>query len=108
METPKTLRLTTSTCRFCHYYQPEGRRGGFCGQLDVPVQSNWKSCPLAISPFASAWESLEMIWRDGQPMSTLSQEIVCGGCSPEESVAKLSKDDSHSNHSKVEPETLLV
>ncbi|NEO99875.1 MAG: hypothetical protein F6K58_14580 [Symploca sp. SIO2E9] len=105
METPKTLTLTTSTCRFCHYYRPEGRRGGFCGQLNVPVQSNWKSCSLAISPFASAWESLELIWRDGQPMN---KEIVSGSYSPEGSVAKPSMDESTSIPSKVESKSLLV
>jgi hypothetical protein len=45
---------TISTCRYCHFYQIEGRRGGFCQQLGVPVQSNWKVCAVAVSPFAKA------------------------------------------------------
>jgi hypothetical protein len=45
-----------STCRHCQFYQLEGRRGGYCQQLGVPVQSSWKSCSLAIPPFAPTWE----------------------------------------------------
>ncbi len=56
---------STSACRHCRYYQPEGRRGGQCQQLNVTVQSGWKACSLAIPPFAPAWENLEeiMIWQ---------------------------------------------
>ncbi|MGP1382259.1 MAG: hypothetical protein ACTS2F_01800 [Thainema sp.] len=48
----------SSVCRYCGCYTPEGRRGGYCQQLDVPVQGEWKSCPLAIPPFAPTWEAL--------------------------------------------------
>ena len=41
----------TSRCGFCRYYVHEGRRGGQCSQLDVPVSSDWKACSLAVSPF---------------------------------------------------------
>lgn len=47
----------TSACRYCRYYQPEGRRGGICQQLGVPVKACWKSCAMAIPPFTS-WESV--------------------------------------------------
>lgn len=40
-----------SSCRHCRFYQPEGRRGGACQQLDVTVQANWQACNLAASPF---------------------------------------------------------
>ena len=46
----------TSRCGLCRFYVHEGRRGGQCSQLDVPVDSSWKACSLAISPFASAGE----------------------------------------------------
>lgn len=105
MEITKTLRLTTSTCRFCNYYQPEGRRGGSCSQLNVPVQSNWKACSLAISPFASPWESLEAIWRDEELMS---KEIVSGNCSLEDSAPRFSTDEPTSSPGETEPKTLLV
>ena len=53
--------LFTSACRYCRYYNHEGRRGGMCQQLGVPVQASWKACNLAAPPFASNWESLREI-----------------------------------------------
>ena len=38
-------------CGSCRFYTPVGRRGGDCSQFSVPVQSAWKSCCLAESPF---------------------------------------------------------
>ncbi|MBD2040210.1 hypothetical protein [Microcoleus sp. FACHB-672] len=62
----------TSTCRNCRFYTIEGRRGGNCQLLDVPVQGSWKSCSLAMQPFAPAWENLEeiMLW----PQEILMQQ----------------------------------
>ncbi len=40
-----------SSCRHCHYYAHEGRRGGYCESLNVVVQGSWQACPLAISTF---------------------------------------------------------
>ena len=51
----------TSACRYCRFYKSQGRRGGTCEQLNVPVEANWKSCSLALPPFISAWESLDEI-----------------------------------------------
>jgi len=59
-----TLNFTTSACRCCRYYQPEGRRGGVCQQLSVPVRGSWKACSLALSPFTPTWERLEVLWED--------------------------------------------
>jgi len=53
-----SCNLSTSACRYCQHYQPEGRRGGTCQMLDVPVQGNWKACSLAVTAFAPNWESL--------------------------------------------------
>lgn len=47
----KTTSCLTSACRYCHYYNPEGRRGGTCKQLGVLVQGNWKSCSLSVPSF---------------------------------------------------------
>ena len=47
-----------SACRHCQFYKSEGRRGGMCHQLSVPVQGGWKSCSLAAHPFMPAWNSL--------------------------------------------------
>ncbi|MBD2077608.1 hypothetical protein H6F86_27745 [Phormidium sp. FACHB-592] len=61
----KSLSSSTSVCRRCQYYAPEGRRGGHCQQLDVAVQGAWTACALAIPPFSPAWENLEdiMAWQ---------------------------------------------
>ena len=56
----------TSACRHCRHYTPEGRRGGVCGLLSVPVQSQWKACSLAVSPFGQSWENIAEIelWQE--------------------------------------------
>lgn len=64
----KSLNLPTSACRYCRYYQPEGRRGGLCQTLGAPVQGSWKACGLAIPVFDPAWEGLEeMVFLSGSP-----------------------------------------
>jgi len=50
----------TSACRHCRHYTPEGRRGGVCDLLSVPVQSQWKACSLAVSAFGLSWENIEI------------------------------------------------
>jgi hypothetical protein len=47
---------TIDACRFCQYYAPEGRRGGHCHKLQVPVSADWSACPLADHPFNSEWD----------------------------------------------------
>lgn len=73
----------TSACRVCRFFQPEGRRGGTCQQLGVPVSASWKACSLALPPFAPTWESLEAMWQDDKIML---KESLSGnsslGCSP--------------------------
>ncbi|HEY9851533.1 MAG TPA: hypothetical protein V6D28_18825 [Leptolyngbyaceae cyanobacterium] len=65
----------TSACRACRFYTPEGRRGGFCQQLSVPVRGSWQACSLAISPFAPSWEGMEeiLIWQ--QEMAILRERL---------------------------------
>jgi hypothetical protein len=58
----KAINCLTSACKYCRYYQPEGRRGGVCQQLGTPVEANWKACRLALPPFAPSWERLEESW----------------------------------------------
>ena len=55
------LPLLTSACRSCHHFAPEGRRGGTCQKLNVPVQGSWKSCSLAISAFSSSWDNWDNV-----------------------------------------------
>ena len=57
----KTEPLLTSVCRYCSYYKPQGRRGGMCKQLGVPVQGKWKACVLATPPFSSSVMNIEEI-----------------------------------------------
>ena len=55
--------FSTSSCRYCRFYQPQGRRGGCCQMLGVPVQSSWKACTLASSPFETTLSKLEEIFQ---------------------------------------------
>ncbi|HIK09406.1 MAG TPA: hypothetical protein IGS52_03935 [Oscillatoriaceae cyanobacterium M33_DOE_052] len=53
----QTVNNPVSCCRGCRHYQLEGRRGGFCHQLNVPVQANWKACPVASPSFTTPWKT---------------------------------------------------
>ncbi len=56
--TRTSSELKPSVCRCCQFYQSQGRSGGYCQQLGVPVRSSWHSCPLALPPFAPSWEGI--------------------------------------------------
>lgn len=66
----------TSACRHCRHYTPEGRRGGVCDLLSVQVQSQWKACSLAVSPFGQSWENIEEIELWQEPAVTLREVAV--------------------------------
>ena len=83
----KSINLLNSACRYCRYYQPEGRRGGRCQMLEVPVQGSWKVCALAIPTFASAWQGLEEIVLPEEPLTLASSR-------PLVSVTSFSEPDS--------------
>ncbi len=55
----KQTQFLTSVCRYCRHYQPEGRRGGSCEMLGVPVESTWEACAIASPVFENAIETLE-------------------------------------------------
>ena len=55
--------ISTSVCRYCRFYQSEGRRGGSCQKLGVRVESNWEACTLASSPFKTTVTKLEEIFQ---------------------------------------------
>jgi hypothetical protein len=59
----------TSSCRYCRYYQSQGRRGGTCQQLSVPVDAHWKACTLAARPFGTEWQELGEFVRLEQSLS---------------------------------------
>jgi hypothetical protein len=77
MITLRTFMKTslTSACRHCRHYTPEGRRGGVCEQLSVPVQGTWKACSLAVSPFDPSWDNIEelSLWKE---TSVTLQEVA--------------------------------
>ena len=50
---------SVTSCRLCQYYNPEGRRGGFCEKLDVPVSPAWDACSLAAHPFETSWQPVD-------------------------------------------------
>ncbi|MGB5712991.1 MAG: hypothetical protein WBM44_19055 [Waterburya sp.] len=57
------INFSTSACRYCRFYEPQGRRGGSCQMLGVPVQSSWKACNLASPPFETTVKKLEDIFQ---------------------------------------------
>jgi len=59
----KEINFSTSVCRYCRFYKPEGRRGGSCQILGVSVESSWKACNLASSPFETTLKKLEDIFH---------------------------------------------
>lgn len=61
----KSINCITLACRHCRNYQPEGRRGGQCQQLGVPVHGSWPACSLMISPFAPTWEVADPLAKIG-------------------------------------------
>lgn len=63
----KEIDFSTSVCRYCRFYSPEGRRGGSCEMLGVTVQGSWKACTLASSPFETTLKKLEHIFHLDTP-----------------------------------------
>ena len=49
--------LSVPSCQRCRYFSFEGRRGGHCGQLNVPVQGRWTACSLASPVFAESFSA---------------------------------------------------
>ncbi len=54
----ETSRLRVSSCQRCRYFAFEGRRGGHCEQLNVPVQGRWASCSLADPLFSGSIDTI--------------------------------------------------
>ncbi|WP_071592294.1 hypothetical protein [Pseudanabaena sp. PCC 6802] len=50
-----------SACRCCQFYKFQGRSDGYCHRLGVPVSSHWRTCPLALPPFAPSWEGISAL-----------------------------------------------
>lgn len=73
----KTLNFSTSACRVCRYYRPEGRRGGMCQQLGVLVSANWKACSLAIPTFAPSWDRIDEILKNEKLIVEKALPVQC-------------------------------
>lgn len=102
----KTVNFLTSACRYCRFYKPEGRRGGLCQQLGVPVSGSWKSCSLALPPFAPSWENLEgiVIWTN----ETLKvPDAVPSSCSMESSQTENLEESTAPHYKKLTAKTLI-
>lgn len=87
---PMTYKKSDNlSCRFCQHYQMEGRRGGSCKTLNVPVQGSWAACPLAIRSFLPAASSVESIARgsnrsmNGEKIWPLKSYELPGTVSPQ-------------------------
>jgi hypothetical protein len=86
----KKINSSTSACRFCRFYEPEGRRGGSCQMLGVPVESSWEACNFASPPFETALEKLENILQLETSIALDSSERVI----PQKIDAKIEGDYS--------------
>lgn len=102
----KTINFPTSACRVCRFYRPEGRRGGTCQQLSVPVSASWKACSLALPPFAPSWEQkIEEIWpKDERRL----KEALCVNYSIDDAQPDLSEEKSRSLPKKLKADMVLV
>lgn len=49
----KAMGCQVLCCSRCRHYSPEGRRGGQCSQLGVPVQGQWNACSLSMPTFVT-------------------------------------------------------
>lgn len=72
----KETNFLNLSCRHCRHYQPEGRRGGSCEILGVSVDSSWKACTLASSPFEKAFTDLNPNLTNLNTALTTLEEIV--------------------------------
>ena len=75
----------TSACRYCGFYNPQGRRGGSCQRLGVPVEGNWKACAFASHPFDTTLKKLEDIFQLPTPVES------CSDVQPTPKVTKIQK-----------------
>lgn len=85
----KTLNFPASACRYCRHYCVEGRRGGMCQQLGVPVRGSWKACSLALPPFAPSWESIDELMQDEQMILKEAVSVNCSLGSSEPNLCKV-------------------
>lgn len=71
-----------SCCQRCQFYTLEGRRGGHCSQLDVPVQGKWSPCPLASPVFSEPIQTITKlpVWSDALVLAHRDAVIATKEC----------------------------
>lgn len=72
----KSSRCQVSFCSRCRFYAPEGRRGGHCGQLGVPVESRWQSCSLAVPVFMTPLAETKPLAFLPQPLELSLSDVM--------------------------------
>jgi hypothetical protein len=97
-------------CRHCTHFSPEGRRGGQCQQLGVPVRGGWKACSLVMKSFAPSWEGLqEAIELEREIIHlehALSLQSALHSNDPEFKTAESVSTPSHSLRRSTSPESV--
>ncbi|MCC0176298.1 hypothetical protein I4641_04820 [Waterburya agarophytonicola K14] len=83
------MNFATSACRYCRFYKPEGRRGGSCQMLGVPVESSWKACTFASPPFDTTLKKLEEIFHLETSINRESDRQISSKISPKISEIKI-------------------
>ena len=75
----KDSTLSKSFCQYCRHYTAEGRRGGTCEQLGVPVQGQWTACGLMLPSLRTEPERIEITALDSKEIyAALKQRSVSG------------------------------
>lgn len=71
-----------SSCQRCRHYTLEGRRGGHCSQLNVPVQGKWSPCSLAAPVFLESLSSVTELpaWPQRLVVTRCDAEIADETC----------------------------
>lgn len=71
-----SAQCQVSSCSRCRFYDPEGRRGGQCSQLGVPVESRWTPCSLAMPVFEASLVEMQPLDFLTQPMELNFSEVL--------------------------------
>lgn len=90
----KINNYPTSSCRCCRFYNPEGRRGGHCSQLNVSVQAHWKSCQLGCPIFNQEWQTIPEI-------AMLEKSFTLGCATPLTNITSEQKKQEQYNSEEV-------
>lgn len=72
----KSEQCRVSFCSRCRFYAPEGRRGGQCSQLGVPVNSRWAPCSLAMPVFSAPLVEMKPLDFLHQPLELTFPEVL--------------------------------